>query len=221
VLSTQAPFTIHDMALAAMISELAMNATFDPYGIAQFAATFPTWASDILLYLRLDADSDTAQDGSGRDRDHVWANGTGGSRTYDGTLVPGGGQSLVGGADSGYTDADWTAMDYVGDAAGLNSQDLTYEYVATFPTLAAAQVIQEGGDGTNYWRLRVNADGSLEYQIATSAISYKFTTAAGTIVAGTQYTIQFVLSNGGQNGQFYVAERTGAYASVLTTRSAL
>lgn len=222
VLSTQVPFTIHDMALAAMFSELSMNATFDPYGVAQFAATFPTWASDILLYLRLDADSATAQDGSGRDRNHAYSAGTGGTRVWDALLAPGGGQSLVGGTDSGYSDSDWTAMDYIGDDGGLNSEDITYEYVASFPSLAGVPVIQEGGNGTYYWRLRVNANGSLEFQIYTSALSYKFTTAAGTIVAGaTQYTIQFVLSNGGQNGQFYVAPRTSPYASVTTTRSAL
>lgn len=182
----------------------------------------PLWATNVLLHLTMDADSVTARDYSGHNRDHLWSGGTGGTRAHDSTLVPGGGESAVAGLGSGWTDADWTAMDYIGDSAGLNSASLTYEYVISFPTLASLQVIQEGGNGLYYWRILVNTDGSLEFQLLTSALSYKFKTAAATIVAGaTQYTIQFVLSNGGQNGQFYVAPRTSAFAVVTTTRSAL
>lgn len=176
---------------------------------------------DYIFYAKFDENSDTLTDFSLNARHHTWANGTGGSRTHDASLVPGGGQSAVAGPGSGWSDADWDAMDYIGDGdGGLNSEDLTYEYVSSFPSLASAQVIMQGGDGADYWRILINTDGSLEFQLST--LSFKFTTAAGTIVAGaTQYTIQFVLSNGGQNGQFYVAARTSAYASVTTTRSAL
>lgn len=178
---------------------------------------------DVLFHAKFDEDSNTLLDSSLYERHHTWSNGTGGSRTHDATLVPGGGESAVGGSGSGWSDADWAGMDGIGDSGGYNSHDHAYEYINSFPSLAAAQVIMEGGDGTYFWRLRVNADGSLEYQIYTSALSYKFTTAAGAIVAGsTQYTIQFVLSNGGQNGQFYVGLRTNAFPGpALTTRSAL
>jgi hypothetical protein len=94
--------------------------------------------------------------------------------------------------------------------------------VVSFISLAAVQVIQEGGFGGSLWRLHVNPDGSLEYQIKTSALAYRFKTAAGIIVAdGTAYTIQFVLSNQGLNGQFYAAPRIGSFAQLLTTRSDL
>lgn len=190
-----------------------------PYERYYFA---PVWASNVILHITFDADSTTARDYSGHNRDHLWSNGTGGSRAHDAALIPGGGESAVAGSGSGWTDADWTAMDYIGDSSGLNSASLTYEYVVSFPSLASMVVIQEGGNGNYYWRMLANTNGSLEYQIYTSALSYKFTTAAGTVAAGaTQYTIQFVLSNGGQNGQFYAAPRTSAFAITTTTRSAL
>jgi len=177
---------------------------------------------DYLFYGRFNEDSDTLVDYSLYGRNHAYSAGTGGSRGFDSTLVPDGGQDLLGGTASGYASPDWDGMDFIGDDGGFNSEDLTYEYVESFPSLATAQVIHEGGDGTNYWRLLVNEDGSLEYQILTSELAYVFTTAPGTIVAGaTQYNIQFVLSNGGMNGQFYAAPRTAAPATLLTTRSNL
>lgn len=223
---TVLPATIRGHGMRAIVDEDESGfQAFDPFRqVIGSEPTLPTWDSEVILHLTFDEPTgDIAHDVSGRNRHHTWSAGSpAGSRAYDSALVPSGGQSVVAGTDSGYADADWTGLDYIGDASGFNSEDLTYEYVESFPSLAAAQVIQQGGNGTSYWRLRVNADGSLEYQILTSALSYKFTTAAGTIVAGaTQYTIQFVLSNGGQNGQFYVAARTGVYASLTTTRSAL
>lgn len=182
----------------------------------------PIWIGQCVLHLRFDEDVATAYDYSGNNRDHVYSAGTGGTRTFDATLIPGGGQSLVAGTDSGYFDADWDGLDYIGDDDGYNSSPLVFEYVASFPTLASAQTIHQGGDGTDYWRLQINTDGSLQFDIQTDALAYSFTTAAGVIVAGaTQYTIQFILSNGGMNGQFYAAPRTGSMAANLTTRSAL
>lgn len=177
--------------------------------------------TDALLYLKFDENSNTAEDASIFDRDHGYSAGSGGSRTFDQALAPGGGQALVGGPGSGYTDVDWTATDYIGDNAGLNGSPLTYEYVVKFPSLASEQVIHEGGDGTRFWRLAVKADGSLEYQLRTTVLAYRFTSPAGSIIAGTWYTIQFVLSNQGLNGQYYAAPRAGAFAELLTTRSAL
>lgn len=177
---------------------------------------------DSILYLRFDEDSDIASDSSIYARHHAYSEGAGGARTTDPSLVPAGGQSLIGGDGSGYTNENWDGMDHIGDDAGLNSDDLTYEYVVAFPTLAAVVVIHEAGNGESYWRLQVNTDGSLEFQILTTVLSYKFKSADGVISAGSfQYTIQFVLSNGGMNGQFYAAVRTASFATLTTTRSAL
>ncbi len=46
VLSTLVPFTLHDMALFALVLEMgASHAAFDPYGVSQFAVTAPEWAT--------------------------------------------------------------------------------------------------------------------------------------------------------------------------------
>jgi hypothetical protein len=225
-MTTVAPCTLHGMQLKVVVDEAGMGSeSFDPYGVTQFSGTFPTWNTDIILHLTFDENGTIAYDHSGNNRDHTYGAGSGGSRTYDSTLIPGGGQSAVAGTGSGWTDADWTALNYIGDNDGLNSASVTYEYVCSFPSLASEVVIQEGGNGTSYWRMKVNTTGSLEYQLVTSggsALSYKWTTAVGIITAGaTLYTIQFVLSNGGLNGQFYAAARTSAFAAITTTRSAL
>lgn len=225
-MTTTAPCTLHGMQLAVIVDEAGMGAeSFDPYGVTPFSGSFPTWNTDIILHLTFDENGATTYDHSGNNRDHLYAAGVGGTRTYDATLIPGGGQSAVAGTGSGWSDADWTALNYIGDNDGLNSASLTYEYVCSFPTLAAEVVIHEGGDGNAYWRIKVNTTGSLEYQLLTnggSALAYKWTTATGVITAGASlYTIQFVLSNGGLNGQFYAAPRVSAFAALTTTRSAL
>jgi hypothetical protein len=220
VLQAEAPFTIHDMALDCIVTETSGGGSFDPYGVLQFASTFPLWASDILLYLTFDKNAAKATDASGHGRHHTY--GALGVRTWEPGFVPGDGQDTNGAAGSGWTDTSWDGMDYIGDAAGFNSADLGYEYVLAFPSLASAVTIEEGGDGTYYWRIKVNTDGSLEHQIKTSALAYKFKTAAAVIVAGSnQYTIQFALSNGGMNGQFYCSKRVDPVAELLTTRTAL
>ncbi len=177
---------------------------------------------DTLLYLKFDDNKPTAVDFSLYGRDHAYAAGAGGSRTFLETMVPAGGQSLVAGAGSGYTKADWQAMDHIGVSAGLNDSSLTYEWVFNCPSLASGgPVIQEGGDGTYFWRFRVNPDGSLEFQLKTSGISKKWNTAAATIVVNTDFFIQFVLSNSGLNGQFYGGQRTGNFNNYVTTESVL
>jgi hypothetical protein len=118
-------------------------------------------------------------------------------------------------------DPDWTGTDYIGTSAGLNGASLTYEYVVLFPALASEQIIHEGGNGSVFWRLAVKADGSLEYQLKTSILAYRFNSPAGSVAAAAWYTIQFVLSNQGLNGQFYAGPRTGESSELLTTRSAL
>jgi hypothetical protein len=223
-IETQAPAIIRSQTLRALVDRhpSAFQAA-DPYQVLINAPGVPRWADETLLDLHFDEPTgDIAQDASGNNRHHTWAAGSpAGSHAFDAALVPSGGQAVVGGTGSGYAPEDWTAMDYIGDGeGGLNSEDLTYEYIASFPSLAAPQVIQEGGDGADYWRLQVNEDGALEYQLST--LAYKFTSPAGVIAAGsTQYTIQFVLSNGGMNGQFYAAARTANFATLITNRSDL
>jgi hypothetical protein len=176
---------------------------------------------DAILYLKFDDDSMQAEDFSIFGRDHNYGAGSGGSRAFNGSLAPGGGQALVGGPGSGYVDPDWTGTDYIGTSAGLNGASLTYEYVVLFPALASEQIIHEGGNGSVFWRLAVKADGSLEYQLKTSILAYRFNSPAGSVAAAAWYTIQFVLSNQGLNGQFYAGPRTGESSELLTTRSAL
>ncbi len=177
---------------------------------------------DTLLYLKFDDNQGLAVDFSLYGRDHTYAAGAGGSRAFLESMVPAGGQSLVGGVGSGYSNADWTGLDHIGVDAGLNDSPLSYEWVFNCPTLASGgPVIQEAGDGTNYWRLRVNTDGSLEFQLKTSALAWKWTSPAGTVVVDQDYFIQFVLSNSGNNGQFYGGVRTGDFNNYVTTRAVL
>ncbi len=185
-------------------------------------AFIPNWLSLLILYLRFDVDADIVRDYSGNGRNHTWANGSSGSRTHDATLEPYGGESAVGSSGSGWADASWNGMSYVGDAAGYNSEPLTFEYVNAFPDISGTPILMQGGDGTYYWKLFINPDGSVEFRIKTAALSYSFKTAAAVIAASAsvEYTIQFVLTNGGQNGQFYIAKRTDEFAVTLTTRSA-
>lgn len=224
-METVAPAVIRGQGMRVIVDEDPSSfEAYDPLRLVVGAMQPPRWNSPVLMHLSFDETSgDVAYDSSGNNRHHTWAPGDpAGSHAYDATLVPGGGQSLVAGPGSGYADADWEALDYIGDDDGFNSQSLTYEYIYQFPDLSSEVVIQEGGDSYDFWRLRVNADGSLEYQILTDALSYSFTSAAGVIEEGDdEYTIQFVLSNGGQNGQFYAAKRTEAFAQLLTTRAAL
>jgi hypothetical protein len=225
-ISTTAPCSLHDMRLCVIVDESGMGAeTFDPYGVSQFTVNFPTWLTDVILHLSFDYDSTVAYDHSGNNRDHSWISGTGGTRSHEPSLVPGGGEAATAGSGSGWYDSDWTALNYIGDSNGLNSASLTFEWVCSFSSLASEVVVQEGGDGTTYWRFKVNTNGSLEFQLQTagsSALSYKWTTPAATVAAGAGlYTIQFVLSNSGLTGQFYAALRTADFTTTTTTRSAL
>lgn len=176
---------------------------------------------DSLIHLRFDENVILAKDSSIYSRDHSYNAGSGGSRTFLPTMVPGGGQSLAGAAGSGYYDAPWNGMDFIGSAGGLNGSSLTYEWVFNFPSLSSSQTIEEGGDGTHYWRMKVNADGSMEYQLKTSLLSLKFTSPVGAILINADYFIQFVLSNQGLNGQFYGGPRTGSFNSYLTISGVL
>lgn len=222
---TEAPAVMRGQGMRAVVDD--GDSAFlnqDPYQRVVLQLGAPNWNSPVLMHLTFDeATGLIARDISGHNRHHTWTPGDpAGSTTYDAALAPGGGRSVVAGTDSGYECADWTGLDYIGDNGGFNSRALAYEYVVSVPSLASAPVIHESGDGTNFWLIRVNTDGSLEYQISIPAFRYKFVSPAGVVAGGsTEYTIQFVLSNGGQNGQFYAGPRTGAFAELLTTRSAL
>lgn len=176
--------------------------------------------ADTLLYLTFDENSATAVDSSLYARHHAYSAGSGGSRTHQLSMVPGGGQSLVaGGAGSGYSD-DWSGLDHIGVSAGLNDASLTFEHVFDVVSLSTLCQVQEGGNGTTFWRYQVNTDGSVEFILKTSTLSYSFVTAAGAILAGTEYFLQFVLSDSGRVGQFYGGPRTGNFTVYPTTRRA-
>lgn len=217
------PAVMRKKNLHVVVDEDGMGGgNFDPFQNLVHKPTMPEWTTGFILVLAFDIDSTTAKDFSGNNRDHAYAAGTGGTRTFDGDLIPDGGQSLTSGTGSGYSDDDWEALDYIGDdGGGLNTSSLTWDYVCRFPSLASPVIIHQGGDGVTWWKLLVNTDGSVEFDLVTTTLSYKFTTAASVITAGaTDWVIQFVLSNGGLNGQFYVAARTSAFAINTTTRSA-
>ncbi len=181
----------------------------------------PAWASRALMHLRFDVDSDTAKDYSGNDRDYEFSGGIGG-RVFDADMDPGGGQTITGATGSGYACDSWNGFDGIFDEDGALIQSTTFESVCGFTSLAAEVTIMDGGDGVQYWRLLANEDGSLEFIISTDSLSYSFTTAAGVVLAsGEQYTIQFVLSNGGLNGQFYASLSDEDFAELLTTRGSL
>jgi hypothetical protein len=193
---------------------------YDPFQTLNFAGQGPVWGVSDLLSLTFDDDSDTAQDVSGNNRDHAWADGDG-SRTVDTTMTPDGGQTLAnGGGGSGYTDADWTGFDWI--SSGLPLHPLGIQVVHQPTSLASLYAIWAAGDGTYYARLNVKTDGSLEFQLSTSVLSYKWTTDTSIVSAGTKYTIQFWLSADGETGQFYVGSSASAFTgSITTTRSAL
>lgn len=179
---------------------------------------------DTLLYLKLDDDLNTARDFSIYARDHGYNPGFGGGRTWGAAFVPGGGQTLLGAANSGYYLSTWSGLDRIGDNGGLNSSPLTYEIIFKPTSLAQPVVLYEAGDGTNYIRWLINTNGSLEFQISTSGgspLSRRYTSPVGAVSVGTWYTLQFVLTNQGQNGQFYGGPRTGSFANMLTTAAAL
>jgi hypothetical protein len=72
-IDTQAPAVLHSQALRVSIVENIGWGDFDPYQKRNFASSFPSWASNVILVLSFDETSgDTAFDGSGNDRDHEY-----------------------------------------------------------------------------------------------------------------------------------------------------
>lgn len=181
----------------------------------------PAWASRVLMHLRFDQDSNTAQDYSGSLRDYTFEPGFGiGTRTFDATLLPGGGQSLVGAIGSGYY-SDWDGLEGLFDADGLLVQSVTFEKIDVFPSMASEVTLMDGGDGVYYWRLYVTTAGALAFRVYTAGLSYLFSTASGIVAAGSvAYSVQFVYSNGGLNGQFYAGALTGDASAITTIRAA-
>lgn len=179
----------------------------------------PPHAHDVLLHLRFDEDSDTAQDYSGRGRDFTFENTSGGGRTFLPTLAPGGGVEIIGASGSGYQCDTWDGMDYIGDDAGFNSEDLFFFWSGSLPSLAAQLML--GSDEVFSWRLLSNSDGSIEFQIVTSALQYKFTSAASVLDNQKVYSIGFALSDGGREGVFFCGSAGAEASAFATTRAAL
>ncbi len=224
-LVTTAPALMRSKSLNVVIDEDGMAfGEFDPFQRLLVTQKLPDWNANTLLVFNFDDDSTTLYDQSGNGLNHTWA--AIGSRAHVSSLPPRGGESATGALGSGWYRSAYTAMTYIGDAAGLNSEDLAYRWCLNCPSLAAVVYVQGGGSGpagNYYWVCKVNTDGSLEFQLYTSALSYKWKTATGVIVAGaTEYTILFFLTGSGATGQFYVATRSAAAtAAKTTTRTAL
>ena len=183
-----------------------------------------TEAPNILLWLEYDEDNNTVEDLSIYERDHVYAGGTGGSKTFDSALIPGGGFSFAEGTGSEVADTDWEALALTAD--GLWSEDWTIELEFSVSALSAVLIAQESGNGDDIWRIWIDDNGAIHFGIRTYdslaavALDYKFSSPNGTIVAdGELYTAQFVLSNFGMNGKWYVAKRDVDFISTVTTRS--
>ncbi len=221
-LTTTAPAIMRTKKLTCIVDTNRGFGDFDPFQKYIYANKYPVWNADVLWLFNFDDDTTTLYDQSGNSYHHTWADGSG-SRAHLASQAPGGGESATGGAGSGWGDASYTDMTYIGDSSGSNSQDLAYQIIASFPSLSSTVTIKQGGDGTYFYRINVNTDGSLEYQIKTSALSYKFKTATGVITAGaTVYDIQFLLTGGGATGAWYLAGRTDSGTVYqATTRSAL
>jgi len=227
-LYTKAPFTIQTVTLVAII-DTANFPNFDPFQYTVFHTSVPNWGNQVILHLPFDESAgDIAYDISGRSRHHSWVAGSpAGSHAYDSALAPGGGQSIIGGTSSYYGDSDWSGLDLL-QADGYLSDAMTYESEVYVTTLASAIIIDESGDGSNLLRFKINTDGSLEFDVYTHnsssavVINKKFYTTAGIItVSTTPYTIQFCLSNGGLNGQFFAGLKTGSTSQIITQSGVL
>lgn len=127
----------------------------------------------------------------------------------------------------GFFLATYAAMDYLGDAAGYNSEDLAFRWVASFANIGTGTPpfnIQGGRSLTasnRFWQIFVNANGSIEFDLRTSAFAWKWTVPAASVPATSAvYTIIFLLTGGGETGQFYIALRTAAATAAITTTRA-
>lgn len=181
----------------------------------------PGWATNALLDLRFDQDSASVLDYSGRRRHFVWDPAASGLRSHLPAMVPGGGHEVTSALGSGYKCPTWDGLDNFN--AGLLVTPMTLEIECGFDSLAASAVLIEAGNGTDFWRWQVNGNGSIEFQVHTSVLNFRYQTAPGVVVASTteDFFIQFVLSNGGYNGQVYCGPRIGPTLPITTLRSML
>lgn len=223
-LTTEAPAIMREKLLSVIVDEDGLGiGEFDPFQTTLAANKLPAWNTSAYLVFNFDDDGITLYDQSGGGRNHTWTNGAG-SRAHIASMPPRGGESATGGEGSGWYRTSFNGLDYIGDASGLNSRDMAFRFVVNFPSLSAPVTIQGGGNGTSsYWMARANEDGSLEFQILTSALAYKFTTSSGTVSAGTNdYTLIFFLTDGGATGEWYAAQRTDNQTIArVTTRAAI
>lgn len=155
----------------------------------------PPWAHDVLLQVRFDEDSDTAQDYSGRGRDLVYANPNGGGRSFLPTMIPGGGQDLIGAPGSGYF-SDWDGME------DFSEKNLFFLWSGKI--LAGNQILMRGSDGNSFWRLMVNTSMGFEFHLYTGPISYKW-------VSGSQnthglFSVGFLVTFGSVGKFFFSGE---------------
>jgi len=229
-IKTTAPSTIKTNKQFCVVDEEPGWGDFDPFR-TNYGLTLPAWASNYILYLKFINDLTVERDYSVNRADFTYDGGSGGTRTYDTNLIPDAGMQLAKAAGSGYsivTAANLTISDKgIGQGTGgLCSKNLSFIIEDTFPDVSVAEtVIDEDGDGTNYYRFKVLTDGSIEFRWADGVTYDKsFTTAASVVTQGTaaQYAtlsqmIIFVLTNEGQNGQFYHGLITDSGITAITT----
>jgi len=230
---TKIPFTINNVILYAIVDN-GFRPNFDPFQYTAFHKVSPGWGNNVMLHLPYDElIGDIANDISGNQRNHTWNEGDpAGTHSYEFTLAPGGGQDIGAGTDSYYGDSNWTALDLLG-TDGYFSDAMTFEkviYNSAIPEVGYHDdiVVFEAGNGTSMIRMIIKSDDSLEFIAYTFdssnnlVLNKKFYTAANTAPVGAvPYTIQFVLSNGGLNGQFYCGLKTGSTSEILTQSTTL
>jgi hypothetical protein len=220
---TYGPCSIRSQELRAYVQD-QVRQDFDPFEIFRRKRVAPPWANQALCHLTFDTLEGI--DYSGWARHHISDPGAGGDMSLLPGFAPGNGARFLAGSGAGLFPVTWQAMEGMGDEDdGSNSRARSWRVVLR-QEAAASAILAEGGDpleDANYWRLRITADGGLVFESGIEALPYSFSTAAGLLVPGTAYAVCFTLTNGGENGQFYVTSLSATTwpGARRTTRTAL
>lgn len=220
---TTGPCTIRSQQLSAYV-QTEVRQDFDPFQILRFKKVQPVWTSRSLLEMVFDRPGPDVVDYSGWARHHTWDDNNGAGKYAFLPDVPAG--QYIGG--NGLKAATYRGVEYIGDDdTGVNSRARTWLAVFRVPgALVNGNNIAEGGkllDDAPYWRLYLQADGSAVFELGALSAAYSFTCPAASLIPDALYAFVFVLTNGGLNGQFYIAalSATSFPGAIVTTRAAL
>lgn len=223
---TTGPCSIRSQELSAYV-QTEVRQDFDPFQIFRRKKVGPPWSNQALCVLTFDDDLDgQAIDYSGWARHHTYDPGEGGSMSHLPGFSPGNGARFLAGSGAGLFPAYWQGMEGMGDDEdGLNSRARSWKLVLR-QTEAADAVLAYGGDpleDANYWRLRLTSAGTLIFESGIEAAAYTFTSPTGILVPDTEYALCFTLTNGGENGQFYLNRLSASSfgGPIRTTRTVL